>query len=42
MTCADTPMFNVSLGKRNNGYVAVQITEKLEILEDHEDDSNDN
>jgi len=30
------------LGKRNNGYVAVQITEKLEILEDHEDDGNDN
>lgn len=42
VTCADTPMFNVSLGKRNNGYVAVQITEKLEILEDHEDDGNDN
>jgi len=35
-------IFNVSLGKRNNGYVAVQITEKLEILEDHEDDGNDN
>ena len=40
--CADTPMFKASLGKRNNGYVAVQITEKLETQEEHEDGSDNN
>jgi flagellar motor switch protein FliM len=42
MTCADTPMFKVSLGKRNNGFVAVQITEKISTLEVPENVGNDN
>lgn len=42
MTCADAPMFKVSLGKRNNGFVAVQITEKLSALEVPENDGDDN
>jgi flagellar motor switch protein FliM len=42
MTCADSPIFKVSLGKRNNGFVAVQITEKLAILEESENDDDDN
>jgi len=42
MTCADAPMFKVSLGKRNNGFIAVQITEKITDKEESENDGNDN
>jgi flagellar motor switch protein FliM len=28
LVCADEPMFEVSLGKRNNGFIAVQVTKK--------------
>lgn len=41
MTCAGDPMFKVSLGKKNNGFVAVQITEEIAQKEKAEnDDSN--
>ena len=39
---ADEPMFKVSLGKRNNGFVAVQITEKISNKEEQEEDGSDN
>lgn len=39
---ADAPMFKVSLGKRNNGFVAVQITEELKQVEKSENDGSDN
>jgi flagellar motor switch protein FliM len=42
MTCADAPMFKVSIGKRNNGFVAVQITEELSTRKEPEEDGNDN
>ncbi len=42
MTCADTPMFKVSIGKRNNGFVAVQITEELKLKKELETDGDDN
>ena len=42
MTCADAPMFKVSIGKRNNGFVAVQITEELSTQKEPEEDGNDN
>ncbi|KHA50233.1 flagellar motor switch protein FliM [Sulfitobacter geojensis] len=42
MICADTPMFKVSIGKRNNGFVAVQITEELKLKKELETDGDDN
>ncbi len=42
MSCAESPIFKVSLGKRNNGFAAVQITEKLVIQEETKDDADDN
>lgn len=42
MTCADDPMFKVSIGKRNNGYIAVQITEELSFPKEIQEDGNDN
>ena len=42
MSCADTPMFKVSIGKRNNGFVAVQVTEELNMKKGLETDGNDN
>ena len=42
MSCADEPMFKVSIGKRNNGFVAVQITEELSTQKEPEKDGNDN
>ncbi|WP_276153214.1 MULTISPECIES: FliM/FliN family flagellar motor switch protein [unclassified Sulfitobacter] len=42
MTCADTPMFKVSIGKKNNGFVAVQITEELKPKKELETDGDDN
>lgn len=41
MNCAGAPMFEVSLGSRNNGFIAVRITEELEQKETSEDDRND-
>ena len=37
----DKPMFKAALGKRTNGYVAVQITEKIHNLEESEDADDD-
>ena len=37
---ADKPMFKAALGKRTNGYVAIQITEKIEDLEGSENADN--
>lgn len=37
---ADKPMFKAALGKRTNGYVAIQITEKIQDLEGSEDADN--
>lgn len=42
MIGADTAMFTVSLGKRNNGFVAVQITKKLSTEEEPEHVGDDN
>jgi flagellar motor switch protein FliM len=39
---SDEAMFKVSLGKRNNGFVAVQITEKFTTEEDPENVGNRN
>ncbi len=41
MVCANAPMFKVSIGKRNNGFVAVQITEVLSNQKGLETDGND-
>lgn len=41
MLCADAPMFKVSIGKRNNGFVAVQITEELKLKKELEIDGAD-
>lgn len=40
VTCAGLPMFRAALGKRNNGHVALQITEELEIKREIENDRN--
>lgn len=42
MVCADTPMFKVTLGHKNNGFVAAQITEEIEIEEEQEDVGSNN
>lgn len=42
MTCADTPMFKVTLGHKNNGFVAAQITEEIKIEEEQESVGSDN
>ncbi len=42
MVGSDTPMFKVSIGHRNNGFIAVQITEQLSFTEEPEEDGNDN
>lgn len=39
---ADEPMFKVSLGKRNNGFIAVQIAEKISTKKETGNDGDDN
>jgi flagellar motor switch protein FliM len=41
LTCSDQTMFEVSLGKRNNGFAAVQITEKLSLDKEARKDGDD-
>lgn len=42
VTCVDAPMFKASIGKRNNGFIAVQITKELSPLKEPDEDGNDN
>lgn len=42
LRCADEVLFKVSLGQRNNGFIAVQITEPLSDKKDQENDGSDN
>lgn len=42
MTCVGTPMFKVSIGKRNNGFIAVQITEETLPQKEPKENGNDN
>lgn len=42
MNCAKEPMFKVSLGKKNNGFVAVQITEEISQKENTKNDGSYN
>lgn len=41
INCAGAPMFKASLGSRNNGFIAVRITEEIEQKETTEDDRDD-
>ncbi|MCP9481079.1 FliM/FliN family flagellar motor switch protein [Shimia sp. CNT1-13L.2] len=41
IVCAGVPMFRAALGKKNNGNVAIQITEELETKGEFENGRND-